>query len=131
MHAADLLVSKPGHTFDEALATGLPLVALEPPPGSEWVQYSLVEAWGVGRAVRTLDDMAAAVEHLLTDVTELTRIRNTMAARTRTDAATRIADWIRNPEYASDGHPARRHSNDASRAAVATSPLRRRGEWQR
>jgi len=131
MHAADLLVSKPGHTFDEALATGLPLVALEPPPGSEWVQYSLVEAWGVGRAVRTLDDMAAAVEHLLTDVTELTRIRNTMAARKRTDAATRIADWIRNPEYASDGHPARRHSNDASRAAVATSPLRRRGEWQR
>ena len=131
MRAADVLVSKPGHTFDEVLATGLPLVALEPPPGSEWVQYSLVEAWGVGRAVHTLDEMAAAVEDLLSDVTELTRIRNKMAARMRTDAARDIADWIRNHDYASAGPPAPREWSDASRTAVATSPLRRRGEWQR
>jgi processive 1,2-diacylglycerol beta-glucosyltransferase len=130
MHAADLLVSKPGHTFDEALATGLPLVALPPPPGSEWVQYSLVEAWGVGRAVRTLDEMAAAVEHLLTDVTELTRIRNTMAARKRTDAARHIAAWIRDSARTSARRPTMRESDDASRASVATSTVECRGEWQ-
>ncbi|MGH9411766.1 MAG: MGDG synthase family glycosyltransferase [Vicinamibacterales bacterium] len=65
MRAADVMVSKLGHTFDEAMALGLPLVALEPPPGSERVQYRLVEARSAGYAVKTLDEMLAAVERVL------------------------------------------------------------------
>ena len=58
MSAADLMVSKPGHTFDEAIASGLPLVSLPPPPGSECVQYRLLDEWNVGRGVRDLDELA-------------------------------------------------------------------------
>jgi hypothetical protein len=74
--------------------------------------------------------MAAAVEHLLTDVTELTRIRNTMAARKRTDAARHIAAWIRDSARTSARRPTMRESDDASRASVATSTVECRGEWQ-
>jgi len=94
MEAADLLVSKLGHTFDEAIATELPIVALEPPPGSEQVQYRLLDRWGVGRAVRGLDEMAAAVERLLTSRAELEALRAAAARRRSPDAANRIAQWI-------------------------------------
>ena len=65
MRAADVFVSKLGHTFDEARAVGLPLVALEPPPGSEWAQYRLLEEWSAGHAVSTLEQMASAVERAI------------------------------------------------------------------
>jgi len=94
MEAADLLVSKPGHTFDEAIATELPMVVLPPPPGSEQVQYRLLDEWGVGLPVRTLDEMTAAVTRLLTDAEELERCRAAGGARRNADAATRIAQWI-------------------------------------
>jgi processive 1,2-diacylglycerol beta-glucosyltransferase len=94
MEAADVLVSKPGHTFDEAIATELPMVVLPPPPGSEQVQYRLLDEWGVGLPVRTLDEMTAAVTRLLTDAEELERCRAAGGARRNADAATRIAQWI-------------------------------------
>ncbi|MDQ6787915.1 MAG: glycosyltransferase, partial [Acidobacteriota bacterium] len=39
MQAADILISKLGLTFYEAMACGLPIIALEPPPGAERIQY--------------------------------------------------------------------------------------------
>jgi len=94
MEAADLLVGKLGHTFDEAIATELPIVALPPPPGSERVQYRLLDVWGVGHAVGSLDEMAAVVERLLGDPARLDALRQAAARRRRTDAAGRIAGWI-------------------------------------
>src|SRR5262249_54943991 len=91
MRAADLLVSKPGHTFDEALASRLPLIALEPPPGSERIQYRLLDRWGVGRAVRTLDEMASAVERVLSTPGELEAMRRATDHHRTLDAAPRIA----------------------------------------
>src|SRR2546423_9336760 len=41
MRASDLLVSKLGTTFDEALACELPILPLEPPPGPRPRQYRL------------------------------------------------------------------------------------------
>ena len=35
MRAADLMVSKLGSMFNEAIASELPIIALEPPPGAE------------------------------------------------------------------------------------------------
>jgi len=94
MRAADLIVSKLGHTFDEAIASGLPLIALEPPPGAERVQYRMLDQWGVGRAVRSLDEMARVVGALLTDRVELDAMRAAAAARSSPRAAHRISDWI-------------------------------------
>jgi processive 1,2-diacylglycerol beta-glucosyltransferase len=94
MEAADLLVSKLGHTFDEAIATELPIVALPPPPGSEQVQFGLLEAWGVGRAVETIDEMAGAVEQLVVDRDALQALRSAAALRRPADAAAQIVRWI-------------------------------------
>jgi processive 1,2-diacylglycerol beta-glucosyltransferase len=94
MEAADLLVGKLGHTFDEAIATELPVVALPPPPGSERVQYRLLDVWGIGHAVGSLDEMAAVVERLLSDPARLDALRQMAAPHRRTDAAGRIASWI-------------------------------------
>lgn len=94
MHAADLMVSKLGNTFDEAMAAGLPLISLEPPPGSERAQYGLLDEWGVGRCVRTVDEAAEAVSELLTHQDRLKAMRAAALRRSQTDAAQYIAGWI-------------------------------------
>jgi processive 1,2-diacylglycerol beta-glucosyltransferase len=94
MAAADLMVSKLGGMFNEALATGLPVVALEPPPGAERVQYRLLEEWRVGRAVRTLDEMTGEVARLLSRPREIEAMRANARARRGLDAAGRIARWL-------------------------------------
>ena len=95
MSAADLMVSKPGHTFDEAIASGLPLVSLPPPPGSECVQYRLLDEWNVGRGVRDLDELATVLTQLLRDADHLAALRASVAARRATGAAGAIARWLR------------------------------------
>jgi processive 1,2-diacylglycerol beta-glucosyltransferase len=94
MQSADLLVGKLGHTFDEAVATRLPIVALEPPPGSERVQHRRLDGWGVGRAVRGLDEMAQVVERLLAGRSELDAMRTAADRWDGRDAAGAIARWL-------------------------------------
>ena len=102
MRAADLMVSKLGHTLDEAMASHLPIVALEPPPGAERVQYRSLDEWRIGRAVRTLDEMAAVVDALLATRGELETMREATRGHSTPLAAQRIAHWIR----ARDSSPA-------------------------
>jgi processive 1,2-diacylglycerol beta-glucosyltransferase len=92
--AADVMVSKLGSMFNEALAVELPIVALEPPPGSERVQYRLLEEWGTGRAVRTVDEAVSEVARLLATPRALEAMRARARARRRPDAALRIARWL-------------------------------------
>jgi processive 1,2-diacylglycerol beta-glucosyltransferase len=94
MAGADLMVSKLGSIFNEAIASALPLVALEPPPGAERIQYRLLEAWQVGRAVKTMDEMCEAVKDLLAHPQKLGVMREQARARQKLDAASRIASWI-------------------------------------
>jgi processive 1,2-diacylglycerol beta-glucosyltransferase len=108
--AADLSVSKLGSMFNEAVASLLPIVALEPPPGSERVQYRLLAEWRVGRAVRTLDEMCATVADLLAHPQQLSVMREQARAHRKLDAATRIAHWLmeatshRQPEAVQPAH---------------------------
>lgn len=94
MYSADLLVSKLGSMFHEAIAAGLPIVAVEPQPGAERVQYRLLEEWGVGRAVRTLDEVCQTVAELLAAPQKLRALRARVCARRTPDAAPRIANWL-------------------------------------
>src|SRR5207237_9736333 len=94
MRASVPLVSNLGPTCDEAVACELPIVALEPPPGSERTQYRLLEEWGTGRAVRSLDELAATVAHLLAHPGELEALRAKARELRKTDAATRVARWL-------------------------------------
>lgn len=94
MRAADCMIGKLGATFSEAMSIGLPLVALAPPPGSERVQYKLLDEWGVGCAVRTLDEMTEAVTRLLRDDGLRASVRERARIFNRPYAATHIAHWI-------------------------------------
>lgn len=94
MCAADLMVSKLGSMFNEAVASELPLIALEPPPGAERVQYRLLDEWQVGRAVRTLDEVVETVAHLLAHPLEIREMREQARARRKPGVSGRIARWL-------------------------------------
>ncbi len=94
MSAADLLVSKLGNMFNEAVASALPLIALEPPPGSERLQYELLGEWNVGRPVRTIDELVETVIRLLNAPDEVGEMRASARIHGKNDASRRLADWL-------------------------------------
>jgi len=94
MWAADLMVSKLGSMFNEAIASELPILAMEPPPGAERVQYRLLEEWQVGCAVRSLDEVVERVGHLLVHPELLEQMRQKARAHRTFGVSQRIARWL-------------------------------------
>jgi len=94
MCAADLMVSKLGTMFHEAIASELPIIALKPPPGAERVQYRLLEEWKVGYAVRTLDEVVERVATVLSHPHVLNEMRERARARRKPGVSGRIARWL-------------------------------------
>lgn len=109
MCAADLMVSKLGSMFNEAIASELPIIALEPPPGAERVQYRLLEEWNVGCAVQTLDQVVDRVEGLLGYPQLLETMRRKARAHQSPDVSQRIARWLVSAVSAQDHDPV--HAN--------------------
>ena len=95
LRAADLSVSKLGNMFNEAVASELPLIALEPPPGSERIQYELLGEWNVGRPVLTMDELVKTAADLLNAPVELEDMRKNARIHGQNDASGRLADWLR------------------------------------
>jgi processive 1,2-diacylglycerol beta-glucosyltransferase len=118
MAAADVMVSKLGSMFNEALAVELPVVALKPPPGAERVQYRLLEEWGTGRAVRTPAEAVAEVARLLSTPRALEAMRARARQRRVTDAAPRIARWL-GAELKVRGHDGHTSGDETRLDAVA------------
>jgi processive 1,2-diacylglycerol beta-glucosyltransferase len=94
MYAADLMASKLGGMFNEAIASELPIIALKPPPGSERVQHGLLEEWGIGCAVRTVDEVVDRMTRLLAQPSELQRMRENARAHHKSGVSGRIAEWL-------------------------------------
>ena len=94
MRAADLMISKLGSMFHEAIASELPIIALQPPPGSERMQYHLLEEWKVGCAVCTVDEVVEQVTRLLSQPQSLQQMRERARARRTPDVSGRIARWL-------------------------------------
>lgn len=94
MQSADILISKLGLTFYEAMACGLPMIALEPPPGAERVQYNLLESFGTGRAVKTVEDVVKTVTELLENQSLLKKMRAKTQIFGQMRAAEKLALWL-------------------------------------
>ncbi|MDQ2936048.1 MAG: hypothetical protein M3R67_00910, partial [Acidobacteriota bacterium] len=125
MCAADLMVSKLGSMFNEALASKLPIIALEPPPGAERVQYRLLEEWNVGCAVRTLDEVGERVERLLENPHLLEQMRRQARAHQSPDVSQRIARWLVESvnEQMPGANPVPPQANFSLNAAIAPGAL--------
>jgi processive 1,2-diacylglycerol beta-glucosyltransferase len=95
MHAADVLISKPGGlTSSEALAAELPLVMLRPLPGQEERNTRYLQERGVGIRVHTSRELAPAIDRLLSDAPWLERMRRGARALAHPGAADAVADII-------------------------------------
>ena len=94
MWAADLMVSKLGSMFNEAIASELPIIAMEPPPGAERVQYELLDKWKVGCAVSSLDEVVERVTSLLAQPELLEQMRQRARTHRTPGVSQRIARWL-------------------------------------
>ena len=94
MWAADLMISKLGSMFNEAIASELPIIAMQPPPGSERVQYQKMQEWQVGCAVRTVDEVVERVVQLISQPELLEQMRRHARAHRTPGASQRIAHWL-------------------------------------
>jgi processive 1,2-diacylglycerol beta-glucosyltransferase len=93
--AADLVLNKPsGLALLEAMACGVPFLALDPLPGNERRHCDLIERWGVGRWVRNYRELAEVAERLLSEPGELQRMRQRGWARSQPRAAYDAAEAI-------------------------------------
>jgi len=95
MVAADLMVSKPGGaTVAEAFACGLPMLSFSPLPGNEERTCGWIEKWGAGQWIRKAENLAPAIEQLLTNREELERLGKTSRALAQPRAAYDAAEAI-------------------------------------
>lgn len=95
MHAADVLVTKPGGlTISEALAAGVPLVLLRPLPGQEERNARYLTSRGAALRAPRGRDLARVVDTILDDGELARRVRGAAAALAHPQAAARIAGRI-------------------------------------
>jgi processive 1,2-diacylglycerol beta-glucosyltransferase len=93
--ASDLIISKLGSIFNEAVAARLPIVTFTPPPGAERLQLKLLEQWRVGKYVETIDEMSDTVVDLLSSPAKLEDMRQNALRLNFGDAARDVAEWLR------------------------------------
>jgi processive 1,2-diacylglycerol beta-glucosyltransferase len=124
MVAADLLVSKPGgNTLAEAFACGLPMLAFDPLPGNERRTCRWIERWEAGHWVKRPDDLAPAIEKLLTDREELDHLRERAQVLARPRAAHDAAETIIRHWAASESMKwQQRTTDDAPRTTDVVNP---------
>lgn len=92
MHAADLLLTKPGGlTTAEALVAGVPMVLFKPLPGQEERNVRYLTEGGAAVCPTTPKALHAAIRELLSDEDRLMRMRAAIARAARPNAARDVA----------------------------------------
>jgi processive 1,2-diacylglycerol beta-glucosyltransferase len=95
MHAADVLVTKPGGlSTSEALAAGTPLVLLRPLPGQEERNAKYLVSHGAALRATRAGELVRMVDAVLAGGDAARRLRGAAAALAHPDAAERIAGRI-------------------------------------
>jgi len=92
LEAADLLVGKAGGlTSSEAMARGVPIVAVRPIPGQEERNCDYLQEAGAAVRVHDLFDLKVKVTHFLANPADLERMKGNARAIGRPDSAFRVA----------------------------------------
>lgn len=93
--AADFAVSKPGGlTTSESLATGCPLIIVNPIPGQESRNADLLLEAGAALKASSLAALSDRVSRLAADPSLRARLSVAAKSLGRPDAASRIASWV-------------------------------------
>ena len=88
MSVAGMIVTKPGGlTTSEALAKGLPIIALDPLPGQEIKNAYFLERMKAGIIVRDSEELPRVVRHLMTHPTEWGELASSARALGKPQAA--------------------------------------------
>lgn len=95
MHAADVLVTKPGGlSTAEALAAQIPMVLCKPLPGQEERNVRVLTDWGAAVRAKTVDDLPSVLEAVVTDSTGRSRMIAAARLHGRPNAAREAASMI-------------------------------------
>ncbi len=91
MHAADLIITKPGGlTTSESIACALPMVVFKAIPGQEEQNAALLEANDIGVILQKSSDAAETVGALLTDSNRLEEMRENCRRHVRRNSSQNI-----------------------------------------
>ena len=91
MAASDLLISKAGGlTITEAMATGLPMIIIQPAPGQEDGNTFFLEKTGAGIHVKRVGDLDLVVGDLIKDPSKLQEMKHHIRKTFRSNAAHNI-----------------------------------------
>jgi processive 1,2-diacylglycerol beta-glucosyltransferase len=95
MAISDLLITKPGGiTVSESLATGLPMIFIEPIPGQEEANADYVVEQGAGLRARNVSALIYKLEHLIKDPERLKGMSRKASDISHPDAAGLIVEAI-------------------------------------
>lgn len=95
MHAADLLITKPGGlTSAEALAAGVPTIFFKPLPGQEERNTRYLTAHGVAQRVKRAKDLPGAIAGILGSDRARDGMRSAMQRLAKPRAAQEVAELI-------------------------------------
>jgi processive 1,2-diacylglycerol beta-glucosyltransferase len=92
LEAADLYVGKSGGlTSSEAMARGVPVIAVRPIPGQEERNCDFMQEAGAGVRVHDLFDLEVRLRHFLDNPGDLERMKGNARAVGKPDSAERVA----------------------------------------
>jgi len=95
LEAADMLIGKAGGvTSSEAMARGVPIIAVRPIPGQEERNVDYLQESGAAVRAHDLDDLLYRMMHFLADRVDLERMKANARAIGRPRSAFQVADSI-------------------------------------
>ena len=95
MYISSLVVTKPGGlTSTESLASGLPMLIINPIPGQEEENARFLEKSGAAVWIKKDDDIDMIVDNLLKDTDKLEKMKENCLALSKRDSTKNICNII-------------------------------------
>lgn len=97
MHIADFVVTKPGGlTLTESLASGLPILIINPIPGQEEENADFLVRHGVGIWIKTEQEVARTIKDVYRHPEKLEKMRGAVAKLAKPDSTQNICEILMN-----------------------------------